>query len=108
MGRPPSEGPVPVAVRVLGDDPCADVAVLAIGYPESFENPATQKPVHTSGTVQSPNVPADPSPSLPHCPATIQHSATVNAGNSGGPLLDSDAKVVGLNTLTNPEARGQY
>lgn len=32
--------------------------------------------------------------------ATIQHSADVNSGNSGGPLLDSCQRVVGVNTLS--------
>ncbi|MFF8731494.1 S1C family serine protease [Streptomyces sp. NPDC015171] len=130
----PDKGEEPV--RILGIDPCQDIAVLqftapqkdleqlefgdsgkveaadavtAIGYPASFDkNPEEQKPVYTAGVVQSPNVPADPSPSLPHYSDTIQHSATINPGNSGGPLLDADGKVVGLNTLGNPDAQGQY
>ncbi len=125
-----------VPVRILGINPCEDLAVLqfsapqgdlkhlefadsrdvkaadsvtAIGYPASFEkNEEAQKPVYTAGTVQSPNVPADPSPSLPHYADTIQHSAAINPGNSGGPLLDNDGKVIGVNTLGNPEAQGQY
>ncbi|ELP64386.1 S1C family serine protease [Streptomyces turgidiscabies] len=125
----------PVAVRLLGSDPCEDLAVVkltapqkdlkeldfgdsgdlkaadtvtALGYPTSLGDYATQKPVYTSGSVQSPDVSADPSVSYPHLPATIQHSATLNHGNSGGPLLDSDGKVVGINTLGNAEASGQY
>lgn len=31
---------------------------------------------------------------------TIQHSANVNSGNSGGPLLDSCQRVIGVNTLS--------
>ncbi len=31
---------------------------------------------------------------------TIQHSAKVNAGNSGGPLLDRCQRVIGVNTLS--------
>lgn len=129
------EGKEPVPVQIAGTDPCEDLAVLrlstpqedlkelefgdsddveagdtvtALGYPASFDSGGTHKPVYTSGAVQSPNVPADPSPSYPHFPATIQHSATINPGNSGGPLLNSDAEVVGVNTLVNPEAQGQF
>ncbi|MGW3651399.1 S1C family serine protease [Streptomyces sp. NPDC000878] len=129
------DGKEPVPVRVLGSDPCEDLAVVklttpqedlkelefgdsgdvkaadtvtALGYPTSLTDYATQKPVYTSGSVQSPDVPADLSVSYPHLPATIQHSATLNHGNSGGPLLNADGKVVGINTLGNSEAQGQY
>lgn len=32
----------------------------------------------------------------------IQHTASVNAGNSGGPLLNSQAEVIGVNTSIEP------
>jgi S1-C subfamily serine protease len=131
------DGADPVPLRLLGSDPCEDLAVVklnnppedlkelefgdsddvkaadtvtAIGYPQSFHtDSAAEKPVFTSGAVQSPDVPADPDPySLPHYSATIQHSATLNPGNSGGPLLDSDGKVVGINSLGNSEVQNQY
>jgi S1-C subfamily serine protease len=131
------DGAEPAPLRVLGSDPCEDLAVVklntppedlkelefgdsddvkaadtvtAIGYPQSFQDdPGSKKPVFTSGAVQSPDVAADPDPyALPHYPATIQHSATLNPGNSGGPLLDTEGKVVGINTLGNSEAQGQY
>lgn len=38
----------------------------------------------------------------------IQHSAVVTAGNSGGPLLDSDGYVVGLNTFVQTLETGNY
>ena len=126
--------------RILATAPCQDVAVVqlttippglkaipfgssaavqnqdevvALGYPASFANPAQQKLVSTSGTVQSPNVVAEPDPSLPEYPSTIQHSATINPGNSGGPLLNDRAELIGINTLANTgtdrqEVQGQY
>jgi S1-C subfamily serine protease len=126
--------------RVLGIAPCEDIAVVqfttvppglkqvtfgssaavhnqdeveALGYPASFADPAQEKVVSTSGTVQSPDVAAEPDPSLPRYPSTIQHSATINPGNSGGPLLNDKAELVGINTLANTgserqKIQGQY
>jgi S1-C subfamily serine protease len=129
-----------VAARVLGVAPCEDVAVVklsskppgvgevpignsddlqdgdqvtALGYPGSFQNFTTSKVTLTNGTVQAAGVQASPGPSLPTFPDTIQHSATINHGNSGGPLLNDHGELVGINTLTNPgdqsqPVQGQY
>jgi len=129
-----------VPARILGTAPCEDVAVVqfatvppgmkaaklgssggvrnqdevvALGFPASFADPASQKLVSTTGTVQSPDVAAEPHPSLPRYPHTIQHSATVNPGNSGGPLLNDRAELVGINTLANTgtdrqQVQGQF
>lgn len=122
------EDRAPVPARVVGIDPCEDVAVLefsrpqpdlkevkfgeskkvafadnvtALGYAESIETQGSQKPVFTTGAVQNPEVKdAAPDPNLPRYPSTIQHSATVNPGNSGGPLLNGKGEVVGINTLS--------
>ncbi|HEX2275037.1 MAG TPA: S1C family serine protease [Acidimicrobiales bacterium] len=123
-----------VPARILATAPCEDLAVVqlatvppdlkavpfgtsaavqnqdevvALGYPTSFSNPAEQKLVSTSGTVQSPNVAAEPDPSLPRFPSAIQHSATINPGNSGGPLLNDRAELIGINTLRNIGTRQQ-
>ncbi|MFF2191616.1 S1C family serine protease [Streptomyces sp. NPDC058157] len=128
----------PVAARLLGIDPCEDVAVLtfsnpqpdlkalkfadskkvsfadnvtALGYPASIEAQGSQTPVFTTGAVQNPDVKdSTPDPDLPRYPETIQHSATINPGNSGGPLLNGRAEVVGINTLslTGGGVQGQY
>jgi S1-C subfamily serine protease len=130
----------PIPAQVLGTAPCDDVAVVrltdvpagirsirfgnsstvehedevvALGYPASFADFATQDVVSTNGTVQSPRVAATPDPSLPRYPSTIQHSATINHGNSGGPLLNDRGQLIGINTLTNEgteqqRVQGQY
>ncbi|MEU9255905.1 S1C family serine protease [Streptomyces sp. NPDC048270] len=131
------DGP-PIPVRVLGSDPCEDLAVLkltspkedlkelkfgksgdvatadtvmALGYPASLgQTDATQDVAFTSGAVQTPEVGATPLTSLPRYPSLIQHSATVNPGNSGGPLLNAKGEVVGINTLGYAEegVSGQF
>src|SRR5260370_20569710 len=102
--------PPSLAALPLGDSKLVENGdnVTALGFPISFDDPATQKVVVTSGIVQSPNVPAQPGLSLPKFPSTIQHSATINPGNSGGPLLNDHGEVIGVNTLRNPEAQGQF
>jgi S1-C subfamily serine protease len=125
-----SEGPA----RVIATSPCDDLAVVqlidkptglqalplgssagvvsgqgvtALGYPASFANPTQQTVVSTTGTVSSPNVPADPSPDLPHYASTIQHQAPINPGNSGGPLVDQQGRLIGINTLGNTQQGGR-
>lgn len=60
--------------------------------------------------MQTPEVGSAPLASLPRYPSLIQHSATVNPGNSGGPLLNAKGEVVGINTLGYSEqgVEGQF
>jgi S1-C subfamily serine protease len=129
-----------VDAQVLGQDPCDDVAVIrvdhvpsdadalsfgdsartgptdtvyALGYPESLQDPDSEKVVVTTGSVEATGVRAEPDHSSPVYVDSIQHSATINHGNSGGPLLDGDGGVIGLNTLSNTGddtdvVQGQY
>lgn len=126
-----------VPVRVVGSDPCEDLAVMklttpredlkevefgnssdleqgddvtAIGYPGTLGDDTRGKATLTTGVVESPDVAMKGATSYPNLPSTVQHSAAVNPGNSGGPLLNSDAKLVGINTLTNisPTVQSQH
>jgi len=100
------------AAKVLGSDPVTDIAVLridakglpvmrlgdsdklqvgdpvmAIGSPYGFEQTATSGIVSAKGR------------SLPNDAVVpfIQTDAAVNPGNSGGPLIDANGGVVGIN-----------
>jgi S1-C subfamily serine protease len=119
-----------VSARVLGQAPCDDIAVLelnpnpgdlpaiemgqdediqqgdsvtAIGFPESYQDPFSENvsPTATTGTVSNTGISAEPDPSLPRYDSLIQHQAPVNHGNSGGPLVDAQARLIGINTLAN-------
>jgi serine protease Do len=70
--------------------------VLAFGSPEGLEDSMTM------GVISS--VMRQPDPDKPTI--YIQTDAAVNPGNSGGPLVDLDGNVVGINTFILSESGG--
>jgi S1-C subfamily serine protease len=89
--------------------------VTVLGYPGSFEEQRlgdtvkqAQQLVATDGNVSAVDVAATPDPALPRFASTIQHQAPTNPGNSGGPLIDDQGQLVGINTLRNPDTQGQF
>jgi S1-C subfamily serine protease len=91
-------------------------SVTVLGYPGSLQQSLNSDEttgqatsvVSNTGTVSQLGVKANPDPSLPQYNSLIVHQAPVNHGDSGGPLLNSDGNVVGINTLTNTNNQGQY
>ena len=81
--------------------------VVAVGYPANAspddELAATEGIV--SVVEQTFDIPNDPSVQL--YPNVIQTDAAINAGNSGGPLLDLNGALVGVNTLVYRGRRGE-
>jgi serine protease Do len=63
--------------------------VIALGSPEGLQNSVTM------GIVSSVNRQADPARSMVY----IQTDAPINRGNSGGPLVDMDGYMIGINTF---------
>jgi S1-C subfamily serine protease len=94
--------PADAATLTLGES--ADLAsadpVVSLGYPLTAQRGGSAGVTSTTGDVSNPDVVGNQiSPDLPEYPQLIQHTATVNPGNSGGPLLDDTGNVVGINTL---------
>jgi serine protease Do len=70
--------------------------VLAIGSPEGLQSSVTSGIVSSVARQQDPNEPA----------VYIQTDAPINPGNNGGPLIDVDGYVIGLNTMMLTEGGG--
>jgi putative serine protease PepD len=112
--------------RLLGSDPSTDLAVIQIDAPAGDLEPlelgdsdalavgeevvAIGSPFGLDATVTSGIVSAldrrITSPNGFAIESAIQTDAAINHGNSGGPLLDSDAKVVGVNSQIESESGG--
>ena len=88
-----------VTSATLGDSDSIRVGdpVLAIGNPFGLEGTLTQGIVSATGRTFSEGGGTRPIRNM------IQTDAPVNPGNSGGPLIDCQARVIGINTaLDNP------
>jgi S1-C subfamily serine protease len=107
-----------VAARVVGTDPSSDIAVLAVDLPASALTPlplgdsdsvevgdavvAIGNPFGLDRTVTSGIVSAIQreiiAPNGFPIDHVIQTDAAINHGNSGGPLLDENGEVIGVNS----------
>ncbi|MDQ3609856.1 MAG: S1C family serine protease [Actinomycetota bacterium] len=113
-----------VSARVEASAPCEDLAVLALdpipdnlsalefgstealregervtalGYPKIPGQ--SSKLTATDGNLAAKGVSITIDETTPKYSALLQHQATINAGSSGGPLVNSAGKLVGLNTI---------
>jgi S1-C subfamily serine protease len=87
--------------------------VVALGYPVSASGGKSL--TTTAGVVSSVNTPLRvPAPDQPRFNNLVQTDAALGAGNSGGPLVGADGRLVGVNTILftgavgNPSAEQGY
>lgn len=88
----PGADAAPLPLR--SDLPNKGEKVVAFGAPRGFGGTVTD------GIVSSIRSGADLKPSLFEKSVWLQHTAPISPGNSGGPLVDVQGRVAGLNTLT--------
>lgn len=77
---------------------------MAIGSPFQFDGSVTIG--HVSAVNRVMHLPDRNSGLDRLYPDLIQTDAAVNTGNSGGPLINSDREVIGINTFINSESGG--
>lgn len=97
-------GPFP-ALELAGDTKLrVGEPVLAIGSPRNFRNTATLGIVSGLDRLIPRTVNTDTGPMAIPLRGLIQTDAAVNQGNSGGPLVDANGRVVGINTAVQSNA----
>ena len=77
---------IPIQQRRQG--PRQGQVVLAVGSPEGLDNTMTIGIISAVGRQPTPDFPM----------LYIQTDAAINFGNSGGPLLDAEGELIGINT----------
>ena len=92
------DGNVPLSPLDLGDSDALRVgdAVIAIGNPFGYSHTVTSGIISAKGRVIG-NGPYD---------NFLQTDASIHPGNSGGPLLDTRGRVIGINTAVSNEGAG--
>lgn len=82
--------------------------VIALGYPATALS-EDDRLVANEGIVSVTRAKSDLGPYVAPLPNVVQIDASINFGNSGGPLVDLDGELVGVDTAVNPalEVEGQ-
>ena len=90
-------GPLPVLALGDSDDLRVGDAVIAIGNPLDYEHSVTAGIISAKGRKVYNSEPFED---------FIQTDAAINRGNSGGPLLNQQGEVIGVNTVIRVDGSG--
>ncbi len=90
-------GPLPVLALGDSDELRVGDAVIAIGNPLDYEHSVTAGIISAKGRKVYNNEPFED---------YIQTDAAINRGNSGGPLLNQQGEVIGVNTVIRVDGSG--
>lgn len=90
-------GPLPVLALGDSDELRVGDAVIAIGNPLDYEHSVTAGIISAKGRKVYNNEPFED---------FIQTDAAINRGNSGGPLLNQQGEVIGVNTVIRVDGSG--
>lgn len=90
----------------ISNDATAGEKVYAIGNPTSTFN--IYEFTITDGIINNITYEEIPFKEYPISAKVILHSATLNRGNSGGPLLNSKGELVGINSYIHTRGNNQY
>jgi S1-C subfamily serine protease len=116
-----------VSARIVGRDPSTDLALLRVEPDEAPQlsplplgdsddvrvgdtaiaigNPYGLQHTLTVGVVSATERTIDAPDGFP-IDGAVQTDAAINSGNSGGPLLDAEGRVIGVNAQTEPGTTG--
>lgn len=96
------------ALEFSEEEPKTGLQVYAAGYPAVDEDDFEEADYTlTQGIIASTNASGESSwSSLPG--SALEHTAQILAGNSGGPLVDQDGRIVGVNYAGNEDIDKNY
>lgn len=93
------------SLSIVNSDPDLKEDVIAVGAPEGQSNSITYGKISNYGTITLSNTTTSESDVRFD---VVFHSAYINSGSSGGPLLNADLKVVGVNYAVSRSSTRSY